>query len=911
MVKITLRSYIREIENLIDQNQTEEAIAHCKHLLKLFPKYIDAYRMLGKAYLESQRYKEASDVLSRVLSVLPDDFIAHIGMSLVREDEGNLDGAIWHMERAFDVQPSNQAISDELRRLFGRRDGIEPPKIRLTKGALVRMYLRGELFPQAIAEAQSALLEDPKRVDIQVALLRAYHQAQFIVEAINLAQDVISDLPNNYDANFVLSDLLNTPEKHEEAIFYRQSVISLNPYTAYLNEQIKTPENVPDSAVTVDRIEWSPGIEQASKPEWAQFFEEDKQVLKDISPPLSTGVNSLTSETQNQSNFIGETAINLQVSNVPEISEDNQPYESPNQKIPEWMAAAGWNKSEAIPAREGDNLELDHSNDLEAAEIPSWLQALAPISEEQNDNISNSSEEDHKLEELLAGSEIFPVPTDNHIQSDTNISPDIQLPDIPEVSGWSPNTESSESSHSITPNDPVIPEWLGELSKTDAPAAQDEKIEPDFPDWLKEMEKDQSENPVDTIITNTDEQNPIPADIDSSMAWLDTLSDKTHVSTSETTLPEDQPKQPANWMGIGTEESSGFDQIQTLLHPNDEKPSPAEEDAAFAWLESLAARHGADEGSLLSPEEDRLVAPPDWVQKVPPQPEVFPTTKLDGTESIPEDGNHLEKNPSISEDHDNTISNEDIMENHQQVISNDEEEDQIPASGTIKETIPEWMDTTIHVEQSDEKEDVEVTSWLDTLNQNGESFIPESISSRSSIDESIPTNQPKVETASDLISTLAKVSPTGITPIFNNVIQETIIEPVHLSEDQTLADQPVEEDDLTAQKKTEEFISTVESSESAVISGKPSEQSENDPDVVLSKIRKQLQGGEITTAIDTYNTLISKTKHLDEIIRDLRDALYQYPIDISIWQTLGDACARNNQIQDALDAYTKAEELLH
>ena len=47
-----------------------------------------------------------------------------------------------------------------------------------------------------------------------------------------------------------------------------------------------------------------------------------------------------------------------------------------------------------------------------------------------------------------------------------------------------------------------------------------------------------------------------------------------------------------------------------------------------------------------------------------------------------------------------------------------------------------------------------------------------------------------------------------------------------------------------------------------------------------------------------------------DVIRDLRDALYRYPVEVSIWQALGDAYMRANRLQDALDAYTKAEELL-
>jgi cytochrome c-type biogenesis protein CcmH/NrfG len=59
-----------------------------------------------------------------------------------------------------------------------------------------------------------------------------------------------------------------------------------------------------------------------------------------------------------------------------------------------------------------------------------------------------------------------------------------------------------------------------------------------------------------------------------------------------------------------------------------------------------------------------------------------------------------------------------------------------------------------------------------------------------------------------------------------------------------------------------------------------------------------------------YERLIKKGRLLDEVIHDLREAIYRYPVDVIIWQTLGDACMRAGRLQDALDAYTKAEELL-
>ena len=145
MAKVSLRIYNRDIEGLIDQGHLDEAIAHCRHILKTFPKHLETYCLLGKAYLEAKRYDEAVDIFSRTLMAVPDDFVSHVGMSIIRDEQGKLDEAIWHMQRAFECQPSNSAIQGELRRLFGRRDGMEPPKIRMTRGALAHMYVQGEL----------------------------------------------------------------------------------------------------------------------------------------------------------------------------------------------------------------------------------------------------------------------------------------------------------------------------------------------------------------------------------------------------------------------------------------------------------------------------------------------------------------------------------------------------------------------------------------------------------------------------------------------------------------------------------------------------------------------------------------------------------------------------------------------
>jgi tetratricopeptide (TPR) repeat protein len=78
----------------------------------------------------------------------------------------------------------------------------------------------------------------------------------------------------------------------------------------------------------------------------------------------------------------------------------------------------------------------------------------------------------------------------------------------------------------------------------------------------------------------------------------------------------------------------------------------------------------------------------------------------------------------------------------------------------------------------------------------------------------------------------------------------------------------------------------------------------------LSAAQTALDAKQIQEAMQAYKKLIKKNRLLDEVIHDLREAIYRFPVDIIIWQTLGDASMRANRLQDALDAYTKAEELL-
>ena len=276
MADIALRNYYRQIDQLIDQKHLEEALAYCKNILHHFPKDLEAYRLMGKALLERGRHGDAADVFQRVLSAMPDDFISHVGMAIVREDEGNLEAALWHMERAFEASPSNPAVQDELRRLYGRRDGIVPHRAQLTRGALARLYYKQGLYAQAETELRAGLAEQPERPDLMTLLVQVLWESGHRSEAISLGEGLLQRLPYNLEVNRVMAQAAASHNQAAEARECRQRLEELDPYEAFASEG-QAAGSVQAEAIRLTEIAWSPELSDSPRPDWTNALGADLQ----------------------------------------------------------------------------------------------------------------------------------------------------------------------------------------------------------------------------------------------------------------------------------------------------------------------------------------------------------------------------------------------------------------------------------------------------------------------------------------------------------------------------------------------------------------------------------------------------------------------------------------------------------
>jgi len=1091
MISIPLRSYVREIEKHVENGRNDEAIAHCRHILETYPKYTDVYRLLGKAFLESQRYGDAADIFQRVLSSSPDDFVSNVGMSIVREDEGNLDEAIWHMERAFEIQPANTAIQDELRRLYGRRDGVEPPKVRLTRGALARMYFKGELYQQAITEIRTAIAENPKRLDLQILLSEVYSKTGQLAEASEIASNVIRKLPYCLIANQIMIKILVGTAREKEGQVFQDRLNQIEPYSAFITPENPTATSVPDHMIKIEKLDWKPG--QAiggleGQPIWAKSLgievddktEEKEEILpKWLTGEIEEEIEEDTDTDDQQAvpafsfDVLGEIPPPGELTKVP----DNFPSPTTEEEVPEWMKEVDWNetveelKEEESPHDEAMEIPEQDEVEIASAEIPDWLRAMAPspgpnqfpeledIDTSWMDEIISASKDkespDHigikdgiidfqeqdKLPDWLAIDE-------SESEYGTSDKTSDQLPDwMKEESELSdkfeiyPATEQEGSKEleeapsagdelpewifeehdqgkaptsevKISPSAQEMPDWLVEIAEQKAAAQPAEEVsfleekpeldtrtpqsfisDDELPAWLKEdisIKEAESSEEIVSIETEEDiseweklssesepveipewllEEKPTIAEIRSTDVDASALrepvetfeeiqvegdvqvGEDAQVEEKDTTpLGDTQPRKVVASDEEVIAPTEEIDMPTDAIPPEipSEKISPlGDTDAAYAWLESLAVKQGADEALLLRPEE-RLETPPEWVQQAAlEETEFIPPTSL--AESIEQ-----EEIEELKPDETEVIATEESISQvkpFKEPISSAEETEFI-SPAFLAESI---MEEGIEEIEPEESEEISAEELIENLKPQEEpvptmeeEIIPEaettSLEDIGKITEAEPENSEVPEifeevpelpdwllaTESETHEDLEWKPPELIEKININeaslvdfeklpgigfVMAQRIIEyretngPFDSIEDlvQVYGLGPATLDEIRDQIDVE-IPSTITfrlEEETLAID----EEEEISPRIV--EARDSLSQGNLEQALEIYGNLIQTKHSLPTIIKDLEEITANQPQDIRIWQNLGDAYLREDKVKEALDAYIKAEKLLH
>lgn len=447
MNQIPLADYRQQVEDAIENRRHNEALAHGRHIVKRFPKDIQAYWLLGKAMLEADQDAQAVDMFQRVLSADPEHVRAWIGMSRIAGRQGELEDALGYLQLAFELAPEDKMVAQGLRHLYRELDGSDTEQLQLSESGLARLHLRSDLLQRAITELRRLIEEHPDRVDLKAALIEALWRNGQRLQAAQVCHEILEEQPYNLKANLILGQVWSSSGRTAEGQPYLRRAQALDPGNEVARELFgpASPLEPIEPLITPLTYGTEAGEEQM---DWMMKLEEalptpaEEVMVAKMKPPAwlrklmgESGTDTGAEPEETSSEIEGEREAAPPVE--PSAPEEPLPEEKTDDRVaaeeiapermqeedvlawlskleqedvaprtdrtieqeelPAWLTEVDIS-AEEIYREEGGAPEEQQS---QAVEIPDWLRDLAPPAAESLDSASPESPEVDSVEEAV------------------------------------------------------------------------------------------------------------------------------------------------------------------------------------------------------------------------------------------------------------------------------------------------------------------------------------------------------------------------------------------------------------------------------------------------------------------------------------------------------------------------------
>jgi uncharacterized protein Smg (DUF494 family) len=612
----------------------------------------------------------------------------------------------------------------------------------------------------------------------------------------------------------------------------------------------------------------SPEERRETPPDWlAEMSTASEEPSSPISP--TPEIPSWLAETEaapstpsgEQPEWLREADLSLEPEGQPAPQDLVEPEPIPSAELPAWLREASTpdetapqtsTESDIVAEIPFDQPEMEatvaSSPDLTDLDAAlAWMEGLASKQGAEEESLKITRPEERTETPPDWLSEFIGTTTASEAATDQS------LEDTQPVKIHQPLVESQ----------PIEPAWLAEGQPVPEPGVVETPppVEAELPAWLAGLEEEE-----------VDSQPQHPIDVPPTTATLPELVDELPTPLVEEIAPPAEIVEtdiPISPVEVSAEPQSEEAPTTTELPPSGE----VDVDAAMAWLEALAAKQGAEAESLkITAPEDRSETPPEWIVGLTAQSETAEVT-ITEQETLPVSAQTTVTAPSLDLSIDRPES-ETIAEEPPALTPQIE-----PVFGQPEEMVPpiEIAETGADVAQT-----VEGNAPGDGSVPEGEAEIPDwLLNYEEEQTRKSQTWPPTVETA----------QPTAQEENVTLWLQRHHPEPG--------APEPA----------------SATPPEHAIPEWIPSPELDRTPQEVaasagLEAARAALAQGAVAEAAAIYTRMVQSGQALNEIVQDLRAGVYQHPVDADLWQALGDAYIRIDKVQEALDAYTKAEELL-
>jgi tetratricopeptide (TPR) repeat protein len=191
---------------MLSEGRYAAVVSHCRQILAAYPRHVDTYRLLGKAYLSLKKYDDAIDIYQRVLSADPLDVGARVGLATAYRSKKQYPEAIRHIALACELEPYNNSLHSRWQALC-REAKQSTPSSAPSQAGLGLLNWRTGLYRPAIQALTPVVQQQPDRVDLQLVLAESYWRLDKEIEAARLCENVLQTLPHSIKANAILAEV--------------------------------------------------------------------------------------------------------------------------------------------------------------------------------------------------------------------------------------------------------------------------------------------------------------------------------------------------------------------------------------------------------------------------------------------------------------------------------------------------------------------------------------------------------------------------------------------------------------------------------------------------------------------------------------------------------------------------------
>jgi tetratricopeptide (TPR) repeat protein len=225
MGQLTLRDYLQSTEDAISAGRIDDALESCQHILAHYPHSLEAQRLLGEAYLAQGQLEKAQQAFDWVLTNDPENVVTYCSRALISQRMNDFDTALDCYQQAYELSRGNSQIRREFNQLSLR---VGQSHFVFSRAGLARLYMRGDLLPQAIQEWETILAATPDRLDAQTGLLEAYWREGWYDKIEQLAQQILDEVPGCLKALLLLAHV-TYPKHTGQTQQYLQLAETLDP----------------------------------------------------------------------------------------------------------------------------------------------------------------------------------------------------------------------------------------------------------------------------------------------------------------------------------------------------------------------------------------------------------------------------------------------------------------------------------------------------------------------------------------------------------------------------------------------------------------------------------------------------------------------------------------------------------